>query len=551
MYRLTYHDGTEEKTYEFEKGEVTIGRSPDCSISLRDFGISRTHAKVVVQDGSCKIVDMKSKNGTQVNGVPVVEAPLKEGDRVLLGKFELTFAKALEGKVVLDDEKPVEEAGTIMRSVGDISKLLELEAAKQKKGDAKPADAEVKQIEKANRILKVLTKVAETLIASRPMEEVLHQVMEIVFDHIPADRGFLMLRGADGELEPHVIKHRKSEDDSEGKITISRTIAKKVIADRVAILTSDAQVDSRFNAGDSIRIQGIRSAMCAPMWNQDRVIGIIFVDSLMLTNNFGEDDLDLLAALANYAAVAVEHTRLNEKIAAEEKKRDRLGRFLSPQVASRILAASDSQDDSLGVPELREVTVLFSDICGFTSMSEKMSPAAVSLLLSDYLSRMTDAVFKQEGTLDKYIGDAIMAVFGAPIDMPDHAERAIRAAIEMRERLDEFNEERTEGPKLKMRIGINTGKAVAGEIGSINKKEYTVLGDTVNTASRLESSVAKPEMIVIGENTYAQVKDLFDVRSLGKATLKGKEKTVQAYEVLGEAAGSVRATTAPATQPEL
>ena len=250
----------------------------------------------------------------------------------------------------------------------------------------------------------------------------------------------------------------------------------------------------------------------------------------MLTNNFGEDDLDLLAALANYAAVAVEHTRLNEKIAAEEKKRDRLGRFLSPQVASRILAASDSQDDSLGVPELREVTVL---------------------LLSDYLSRMTDAVFKQEGTLDKYIGDAIMAVFGAPVDMPDHAERAIRAAIEMRERLDEFNEERAEGPKLKMRIGINTGKAVAGEIGSVNKKDYTVLGDTVNTASRLESSVAKPEMIVIGENTYAQVKDLFEFRPLGRATLKGKEKTVEAYEVLGEAAGSVRATTAPATQPEL
>ncbi len=469
----------------------------------------------------------------------------------MLGKFELTFAKALDGKVVLDDDKPVEEAGTIMRSVGDISKLLELEAAKQKKGDDKPAEAEVKQIEKANRILKVLTKVAETLIASRPMEEVLHQVMEIVFDHIPADRGFLMLRGADGELEPMVIKHRKPEDDSEGKITISRTIATQVIADRVAILTSDAQVDSRFKAGDSIRIQGIRSAMCAPMWNQDRVIGIIFVDSLMLTNNFGEDDLDLLAALANYAAVAVEHTRLNEKIAAEEKKRDRLGRFLSPQVASRILATSDSQDDSLGIPELREVTILFSDICGFTSMSENMSPSAVSLLLSDYLSRMTDAVFNQEGTLDKYIGDAIMAVFGAPLDMPDHAKRAIRAALEMRERLEEFNEERDEGPKLQMRIGINTGKAVAGEIGSINKKEYTVLGDTVNTASRLESSVAKPKMIVIGENTYAQVKDLFEVRPLGMANLKGKQKTVQAYEVLGELGNSSRAATVPATSLEL
>jgi adenylate cyclase len=186
----------------------------------------------------------------------------------------------------------------------------------------------------------------------------------------------------------------------------------------------------------------------------------------------------------------------------------------------------------LGVPEVKEVSVLFADIVGFTTMSEKMSPATVALLLNDYLSRMTEVIFKFEGTLDKYIGDAIMAVFGAPLDMPDHAERAIRAALEMRERLEEFNIERKEGPTLKIRIGINSGKVVAGEIGSINKKEYTVLGDTVNTASRLESSVAKPMMIVIGENTQAVVRDQFEFRSLGKATLKGKENEVEVYEVL-------------------
>ena len=302
--------------------------------------------------------------------------------------------------------------------------------------------------------------------------------------------------------------------------------------DRVSILTSDAQIDPRFGAGDSIRFHGIRSAMCAPLWSKEQIIGIIHVDSPMLTNCFTLTDLDLLTALGHNAAVAIERARLNQKIVAEEKKRERLGRFLSPQVTNRILNSSESQGAELGLPETKDASVMFADIVGFTSMSEKMSPAAVSYLLNDYLSRMTEIIFKYDGTLDKYIGDAIMAVFGAPLDMPDHAERAIRTALEMRARLEEFNAERREGPQLRIRIGINSGKVVAGEIGSVNKKEYTVLGDTVNTASRLESSVAKPMMVVVGENTYQGAKGFFECRSLGAMALKGKEQTVEAYEVV-------------------
>jgi adenylate cyclase len=537
MYRLTYQDGDNPQTYTFTSGEVVIGRSPECQIVLRDFGISRNHAKVVVgEDGDARILDLKSKNGTQVNGVPVVEAPLRDGDRILLGKFEITFAKALESKVVLDEAKPLsEEAGTIIRSVGELSRLLSPVVPPAAPTDEhKVPSVDVREIEKSNRILQVLTKVAETLIAVRPVEEVLHQVMDIVFEHMPADRGFLMLEdeGQVGRLVPMVVKHR-SPGGGEGRITVSKTIADRVMHDRVSILTSDAMVDPRFGAGDSIRFHGIRSAMCAPLWNKDQVIGIIHVDSPMLTNCFTVNDLDLLTALANYAAVAVERARLNQKIVAEEKKRERLGRFLSPQVASRILAASDAQGAELGAPEVREVTVLFADISGFTSMSEKMSPSAVALLLNDYLSRMTEIIFKYEGTLDKYIGDAIMAVFGAPLDMPDHAQRAIRAALEMQERLAEWNAERREGPAFRVRIGINSGKAVAGEIGSVNKKEYTVLGDTVNTASRLESSVARPDSVVVGAQTLALVEGLFECRPLGAFSLKGKEREVLAYEVVG------------------
>jgi adenylate cyclase len=189
--------------------------------------------------------------------------------------------------------------------------------------------------------------------------------------------------------------------------------------------------------------------------------------------------------------------------------------------------------------------VLFADISGFTSVSEKMSPSAVALLLNDYLSRMTDVIFKYEGTLDKYMGDGIMAVFGAPLDMPDHAARAIKTALEMQDRIAEWNAERREGPELRVRIGINSGKAVAGEIGSVNKMEYTVLGDTVNTASRLESAVAKPGMVVVGDQTREGAGDRFEFQPLGSVSLKGKEQEVLVFEVRSVLGGSGPETVAP------
>jgi len=534
MYRVVYQDGDAPRSLDFEKGEVVIGRSPDCQICPKDFGISRRHAKLVADEDGVRLVDLQSKNGCQINGVAVLEAPLRDGDRIRLGQFELTFSTTLAGRVVLDEAEPGDEVGTIVRSVGDISRMLSGAAPAAK--DARPEQKvpDVAEIQNANKILRVLTRVAETLIAVRPVADVLQQVMEIVFENVPADRGFLMLvEEGSSELVPAVVKHRNPRRGDEG-ITISRQIANKVIAEKVAILTSDASIDSRFSGGDSIAIHGIRSAICAPLWDGAHVIGIVFVDSMSLARPFDEHDLNLLTALASYAGLAVERARLGQKILAEEKKRDRLGRFLSPQVASRVLATSDQDGGALGQPEEREVSVLFSDICGFTSMSETMSPSKVAVLLSDYLGRMTEAIFAEEGTLDKYIGDAIMAVFGAPLDMPDHAARAIRSALAMRERLEEFNAERREGPALRIRIGINSGRVVACEIGGQNKREYTVLGDTVNIASRLESSVAQPMMIVVGENTHAAVQGLFEMRPLGSATLKGKEIQVVAYEVVRE-----------------
>src|SRR5204862_5384499 len=178
------------------------------------------------------------------------------------------------------------------------------------------------------------------------------------FEHLPAERGFLMLYDEhSGGLIPKVVKYR-SQDADPGKITISKTITNKVFSDKVSILTSDAQIDPRFDGGASIIFHNIRSAMCAPLWNKDNVIGVVFIDSSTRSGSFTPADLDLLTALANYAAIGIEQARLNEKIKEEMKRRSQLERYHSPAVINRIMTVAD---DSTLEPQELDVSVLFSD----------------------------------------------------------------------------------------------------------------------------------------------------------------------------------------------
>ncbi|MGH9321986.1 MAG: adenylate/guanylate cyclase domain-containing protein [Vicinamibacteria bacterium] len=535
MFELAFQEDGSEHIVPICPEGVVLGRSPECDVVIKDFGVSRRHAEVMIDRDQCRLVDLKSKNGTQVNGVRVLEVILNDGDQILLGKFLLRFRKTLEEQVVLDEEKPMlEEAGTVIRSVGELSKYFledkqvtepqkrrELTAARGRVPEAPPVETELAKI---NRVLRSLSELAKGLISAQP-EEVPGRVMDAVFEHIPADRGFLMLIDEEGNLKPRVVHHRHGDDE---KITISKTIADRVVQDRVAILTSDAQVDPRFATGDSIRFHGIRSAMCAPLWQGDDVIGIIHVDSPMQTKTFTPDDLELLSALSNYAAVAIQQASLNKKIQQEKVARERLEKYFSPSIATRILSEGEKEAQEL------ESTVLFADIVGFTRLAEKMDPPAVARLLNEYFSRMSEPIFEYDGTLDKFIGDCIMAVFGAPYPQTDHAVRAVRVALEMRQRLNELNAERGSPASISMRMGINSGPVVSGPIGSVKRKEITVLGDTVNIASRIETMVAESGQIVIGERTYELVKDQIEARDLGTVALKGRKESVRVYEVLSE-----------------
>jgi adenylate cyclase len=534
MFELAFLEDGSEHIVPVRPEGIVLGRSPECDVVIKDFGVSRRHAEVLIDGEDCRLVDLKSKNGTQVNGVRVLEVILNDGDQILLGKFLLQFRKTLEEQVVLDEEKPMlEEAGTVIRSVGELSKYFLEEKqpteTKQRRPVAAPGKAPEPplvetELAKINRVLRSLSELAKALISAQP-EEVPARVMGAVFEHIPADRGFLMLLDEEGNLKPRVVHHRHGDDE---KITISKTIADRVVKDRVAILTSDAQVDPRFATGDSIRFHGIRSAMCAPLWKGDEVIGIIHVDSPMQTKTFTPDDLELLSALSNYAAVAIQQASLNKKIQQEKVARERLEKYFSPSIATRILSEGEKEAQEL------EASVLFADIVGFTRIAERMDAPSVARLLNEYFSRMSEPIFDYDGTLDKFIGDCIMAVFGAPYAQADHAVRAVRVALEMRQRLNELNAERGGPASISMRMGINSGPVVSGPIGSVKRKEITVLGDTVNIASRIESMVAESGQIVIGERTYELVKDQIEVRDLGTVALKGRKESVRVYEVLSE-----------------
>ncbi|HYB69510.1 MAG TPA: adenylate/guanylate cyclase domain-containing protein [Candidatus Bathyarchaeia archaeon] len=223
--------------------------------------------------------------------------------------------------------------------------------------------------------------------------------------------------------------------------------------------------------------------------------------------------------------------RMARSLREKEMIKRAFTRYVAREVVEEIL--KDPEHLVLS-GERRQVTVLFCDVRGFTPLSERLSPEEVVLLLNDFYNLMIETTFKYDGTLDKFLGDAVMAVFGAPMAHPDHSARAIRTALAMQEGIGGLNERRVRDGKeaISVGIGVSAGEAVAGTVGTEDRMEYTVIGDSVNLAARLESN-AKPGQILISHRTYERVRDLVEVRPLGRIRVKGKEEEVEVYEVLG------------------
>ncbi|MBR2430799.1 adenylate/guanylate cyclase domain-containing protein [bacterium] len=217
---------------------------------------------------------------------------------------------------------------------------------------------------------------------------------------------------------------------------------------------------------------------------------------------------------------------------SKEKVKSAMGKYISEDIMKRVM-----QDiDNLGLGGKRaNVTVLFSDIRGFTSMSEQMSPAEVSEILNEYFTEMEPIITQYNGVINKFIGDAVMAIFGEPIQDKKHAENAVKCAYAMLEKVKELQKKwANEGkPKIEIGVGINTGEVFVGNIGSINRMEYTVIGDTVNLASRLESyNKTYKTKLLISTTTYEEVKGIVDVIKISDVQIRGKAHKMDIYEVL-------------------
>jgi len=510
----------------------SIGRHPKNTIRLHDREVSKNHATIERVGAIYTLKDLNSSNGTFVNNRRVSEVELKEGDALLFGSMRLVFNQGTQAAA--HSTNSAKDLVTILPQ--EPSGATHIHAKLEPTEDAQdflPAEeiGDPDVLKRDYEKLRVAYELSRMGI-TQDFTVLLQRSLDMAFQLLPADNGVILLVEPEtGVLVPHTVKRRDGSDPDE-EIVLSTSIINQVIHDRSSILLSDAILDPRFSGAQSIISQGIRSAMCVPLVANDVVYGVMHIDSRQRIGAFSEKDLQLLGALAGQAAVSIANTRLIRKVEDDAKTRGQLSRFLPPHVVEQMV-------DGKGQPIIKggrecDASVLFCDIRGFTAMSEAAGgPQDIVDLLNDYFERLVEIVFERHGVLDKFIGDALMAHWGTLDNDVDPTFNAVAAALDFRDAIREFNEEREADGKLPvgMGVGVNAGPLVAGYMGAKRRLEYTVIGDTVNTSSRL-CGLAEPDQVLISEMTYQRIADRIEARYLGGRHVKGKEQGVEVYEAL-------------------
>ncbi len=518
--------------------EVRIGRSAEYNdIVLDDSQVSRRHAMLQRLGSSYMLVDLNSANGTFVDGERIKDRILNDGNSFSISKYTLTYKSEGAVAVKFDNQRIgntvlLRNPEQVAASIAQLDKSVISEAAV----DSKDLLEDIEALRKKAETLSRLYELNQMLGSVFSLEDIFKKVSEMLFRLTPADRFLVLLKDTGtGKLSPVATEFRiQAGRLIAGDISVSQTVMDRVLNERMSLLSFDAQGDERLKSSQSIIMQNIHSVMCAPLLGKNGVLGVVYVDCLQIIQTFKEDDLELLNALAAETAIAVDNAITHEQLVREALARATYGRFMPKHVVDAILANPDQI--SMGGSNAL-VTMLFSDVRGFTSMSENLPPETVVQMLNEYFGDMAPIVFEYQGLLDKYIGDGLMALFGVPYQNEKSATNAVAAAVTMQRQMEKVNKELTNRglAEIAIGIGINTGTVTVGYIGSEERTDYTAIGDAVNLAARLEKEAGRGQ-IIISYSTLEAIGDGFPVKPKGEVLVKGKREAVKIYEVLWQEA---------------
>ena len=373
----------------------------------------------------------------------------------------------------------------------------------------------------------LLYELARDLSSSLELNVVLRKVMDRVITLMKASRGFIVLVDPrDGTLS---VQESSGEADPEKtrQFLGSRTVIEHVVTSGDAVVSTDASLDDRFKGQQSVIMQNLRSIIAVPLMTKGMVIGAVYVDSPFRAAIFEEKDKEFLQAIADLAAIAIDNARQYER---SDFMRRLFEAHVNKQVTDYVLARSGRTIKFLD-GERRMVTMLNSDIAGFSALSQRMDPQELLRFLNEYFARMIHVVLTHGGNIDKFQGDGMLVVFGAPNPMEDHALQALKAAHEMIREIDRFNRDLIEAnlPPISVGIGLDTGEVIAGHVGSRDRMEFTLIGVPVNNSAYL--SKVRPARVLMSEATRAFLPNDFSVADYAPMHLKGALRPQPIFEL--------------------
>lgn len=531
--------------YPLNGGEI-CGRDPGCEIQVFAPGVSRKHFQFMYEGGKIVVNDLNSANGTYVNNVRINKKVLRDKDMIIVGGIQLQFVE--ESDVGASAAAPT----MIGDNVGDEAQSFLRDDEDDEADFDYSVDASMvftqgtvaaKDVEAANEALKkrlrITYEISQALASAQDSSELLSTMSNKLFEAFPHCGRCLIMLGDNVETLAPVVFRTRNDKASDQVPPVSRTIARIVYNNHRSILTEDASSDPGLPGGGAqmsiVNLQ-LRSLMCVPLLFQDDCYGFIQLDTQDRQHKFTQEDLNLLTALAGQAAIFLKNVQLLEAVEKEAAARTNLQRYFSPDLANRLITG---EIDLKPGGDMKSGTVFFSDIIGFTAMSHRMTAKDVITKINRYFKIMVDTIFRYHGYIDKFGGDAIMAVWGVPVEIKDESHLACTAAIEMQNALYLFNRELIEEgqPDIQMGIGLNYGDFVAGNLGSEQRMEYTVIGDQVNLAQRVESKAGRGN-VFISTSVYERTSDRLLVSKLQPTSVKGISEPVTIYSIRGVLAKS-------------